>query len=164
MAHPPILARSLPEANLEVAALGPAHAVVSIGEPGGPLPYGFDPRSPFNLRLEFHDIVEPCEGFTPPGLEHIEALLRAALVMRTARQVYCHCMAGISRSTAVAYILRCHWGGPGCEREALEAVFIDRPQAAPNPRLVELADVYMERQGAMIEALRQREGGAGSAW
>lgn len=151
--HPPIRARSLPEANLDLVSLAPATGVVSIGEPGTPEPYGFRPGDPFHLRLEFHDLDEAIEGFVAPGREHVIALLERAVIFRAAREIYCHCNAGISRSTAAAYILRCHWLGPGSEGEAMEAVLRDRPQARPSRRWVELADEHLGREGAMLEAL-----------
>lgn len=68
--------------------------------------------------------------------------------------VYCHCNAGISRSTAVAYILRCIWQGPGGEEECLEAVIDDRPEAEPNKLLVQYADELLRRKGRMLAALK----------
>lgn len=158
---PEVRARSLPEANLELAEFGGRWAVVSIGEPGGEPPLGFNERNPLHLRLEFHDIVEPLEldgkVFVPPGLDHVRTLVAFAPLARTARVVYCHCVAGISRSTAVAYILRAIWGGPGSEADALIDVYEDRPQAWPNERLVELADEVLGWDGALGIALRAHQ-------
>ncbi len=163
--HPKIVARSLPEANLEVIRLADNSAVISIGEPDGPLPYGFREDHPLHIRLEFHDVLEPdpaaytdtTSTIRPPSAADVEFLLRRAEALRQAGVVYCHCNAGISRSTAVAYILRCVWNGPGCEAECLEAVFDDRPQAEPNELLVGYADELLGRGGAMLEALLHRE-------
>lgn len=164
---PEIRARSLPEANDDIIRLGHRAAVVSIGEPGSPTPYGFKDMSPLHLRLEFHDIVEPVivdtgsmlaslRTFQPPSETDVQRLLDHAPILRTAELVYCHCNAGISRSTAVAYVLRCLWLGPGKESEALAAVFEDRPIADPNRLLVTHADRLMGRGGAMVAALASR--------
>ena len=152
---PRIVARSLPEANDDIARLGPRTAIVSIGEPGTPTPYGFQPHNPLHVRLQMHDIVadDLFEGLTPPSRAHVQALLRAATILRTAELVYCHCNAGISRSTAVAYILRCAWTAPGEEAAAWEAVQEDRPQADPNPLLVRYGDELLDRAGAMVAAI-----------
>lgn len=154
---PRIVARSLPEAHDSLIRNGPRLAVVSIGEPGTDPPPGFQPMNPMHLRLEFHDIWEPTEidGMVLPAMEHVESLLDAAPVLRTAPTVFCHCMAGVSRSTAAAFTLRCLWMGPGKEQEALEAVVEDRPIAAPNPIFVRLADEALERSGAMVAALNE---------
>lgn len=155
--HPAVVARSLPEANDELHTLGPRTAVVSIAEPGAPTPYGFKPHNPLHLRLEFHDVTEAIfdePGIVPPGAGHVRLLLERARILRTAQLVYCHCNAGISRSTAAAFILHCLWLGPGREADALRMVLADRPQASPNRTLVALADDLMERGGAMVEVLR----------
>jgi predicted protein tyrosine phosphatase len=155
---PKVVARSLPEAHQSLIRDGSRLAVVSIGEPGSDPPMGFQPMNPLHLRLEFHDVWEPVvadANIVLPAMEHIEALLERAPILRTAPTVYCHCMAGISRSTAVAFILRCLWMGPGKEVEALDAVVEDRPIASPNPVLVRLGDRALERDGAMVAALER---------
>lgn len=162
--HPKIVARSLPEANMDVIQLGPNSAVVSIGEPDGPLPYGFDEENPLHVRLEFHDVLEPDPDayedaerrIQPPARQHVDFLRRRAEALRQAGMVYCHCNAGISRSTAAAFILRCIWTGPGNEEACLEAVIEDRPNADPNPLLIEYADELLGRGGRMKEALAAR--------
>jgi predicted protein tyrosine phosphatase len=82
-------------------------------------------------------------------------LRRRAESLRQAGLVYCHCNAGISRSTAVAFILRCVWCGPGCEAECLQAVIDDRPNARPNELLVGYADDQLGRDGRMLAAVDQ---------
>ncbi len=154
---PKVVARSLPEANDDLLDISPRTAVVSIGSPGSDPPYGFRPHNPLHVRLEFHDIweadaVDP-QG-RPPSLDDVRKLLAAALVLRTAELVYIHCNAGISRSTAAAYILWCHWLGPGEEAEAMRRVLEDRPTAVPNPLLVRYADAQMNRGGEMLRHLR----------
>lgn len=158
--RPSIVARSLPEANQDLRTLDSGSAVVSIGEPGTGPPYGFDPDHPMHLRLECHDVLQTevdnigGRDIQPPTRAHVETLIDRAPILRTAQLVYCHCNAGISRAPAVAYILRCHWSEPGEEETALQAVFEDRPQASPNSLLVEYADDLLERDGAMLDALR----------
>lgn len=155
---PEIVARSLPEANQDIVTLGPRAAVVSIGTPGTDPPYGFKPFNPLHLRLEFHDVVATDdleEGILPPDRQIVVRLLDAAKVLRVADRVYVHCHAGISRSTAIAYLLWCAWLGPGNEPEALRRVFADRPQAVPNPLIVQHGDELLGREGAMIAALEE---------
>ncbi len=153
---------------MDVIQLAPNSAVVSIGEPDGPLPYGFDEDNPLHLRLEFHDVLEPDPSaytdteatIRPPGPEDVEMLRRRAESLRQAGLVYCHCNAGISRSTAVAYILRCVWSGPGGEDACLKAVIDDRPNARPNELLVGYADTQLGRDGRMLAALERLVDGA----
>lgn len=161
--HPRIVARSLPEANQDVIELGAGHGVVSIGEPGTDPAYGFEESNPFHIRLEFHDVVDPQMSqlagieVRPPKPEDVEHLVEKANLLRTAQMVYCHCNAGVSRSTAAAYILRCKWLGQGSEYEAFTAVLEDRPRAIPNPLMVRYADDILDRDGAMIDALEQKQ-------
>ena len=158
---PDVRARSFPEANVELPRNAGNWAVVSIGEPETDPPLGFNRQNPLHLRLEFHDIVEPLtlgdKIFTPPKIEHVEMLIDFAKMARGARVVYCHCVAGISRSTAAAYILRCVWAGSGGESEALIDVYADRPQAWPNERMVEFADQILGRGGSLLKTLRAHQ-------
>jgi predicted protein tyrosine phosphatase len=158
---PDVRARSFPEANIDLPGNAGGWAVVSIGEPGTDPPLGFNSLNPLHLRLEFHDIVEPLtlgnRTFQTPKLEHVEMLVDFARMARGARLVYCHCVAGISRSTAAAYILRTFWSGPGSEADCLIDVYADRPQAWPNERMVELADEVLDRGGALSAALRAHQ-------
>ena len=64
-----------------------------------------------------------------------------------------HCFAGVSRSTAAAYVLACAQRGPG-EEEALAAQLRTLcPEATPNPLMVSLADTILSRDGAMSRAI-----------
>ncbi len=59
------------------------------------------------LRLAFNDIVAPREGLTLARAEHLGALL--AFLRRWPREapLLIHCFAGVSRSTAAAFIAAC---------------------------------------------------------
>ncbi len=154
---PPIVARSLPEANDDLIGLDVRAAVISIGKPGSPTPYGFKPRSPFSLRLEFHDVLAPVpEGMTPPAPEHVAAIVEKATLYRAASIVYCHCMAGISRSTAAALILAATWRGADRAEVLLDELLDDRPGAAPHPQMITFADELLQTGGALEDAMRAR--------
>ena len=159
--HPHVVARSLPEANQAIARLSERAGVVSIGEPDSEHPYGFDPEHPLHFRFEFHDVLDP-EGETglgglsvrPPSYDDVERLIEdVAPQLYEADFVYCHCNAGVSRSTATAFILRCRWLGPGWEEHALAEVIEDRQQALPNQLMVRYADEHLGRSGEMIEVV-----------
>ena len=65
-----------------------------------------------------------------------------------------HCWAGISRSTAAAYIAACALA-PDRDEAALALVAAGGlPSATPNARLVALADDLLGRQGRMVDAIR----------
>jgi predicted protein tyrosine phosphatase len=107
-----------------------------------------------HLVLSMHDIVEEQEGMTAPARHHVEALLAFAGAWDRARPLAINCYAGISRSTAAAYIVACALA-PGRDEEEL-ALSLRRasPSATPNIRLVSLADDILCRDGRMTSAIR----------
>lgn len=66
----------------------------------------------------------------------------------------CGCAAGISRSTATAYIILCYLLGEWNEREALNLVKQERCEARPNALMVKLADSLLDRKYKMLSPLR----------
>jgi len=68
------------------------------------------PRSvaPANhLILGMDDITVPTDGYTIPCDEHVTALITFVRGWERARPLVLHCYAGISRSTAGAYVAAC---------------------------------------------------------
>lgn len=63
-----------------------------------------------HLILHFHDIEEEDKGFITPTREHIDKILSFTSGITDADDVLVHCMAGISRSTAVAIGVCCQHG------------------------------------------------------
>src|SRR5688572_30202306 len=60
-----------------------------------------------HLTLEFDDITFPFEGARMPEAEHIERLLTFVAAWDRGAPLVIHCRAGISRSTAAAFITAC---------------------------------------------------------
>ncbi len=120
-----------------------------------PLPMQIVPER--YLRLDFHDIVEPAEGMTPPGEEHVAALIgfarRWALRGRGETPLLIHCYAGISRSTAAAFISAAALNPRRDPFELAQRLRACSPSATPNMRLIRLADAMLARDGRMIEAV-----------
>ncbi len=113
-----------------------------------------------HLLLSLHDIVEPQEGMTPPGEGHMQTLLDFAKSWDRARPLVINCYAGISRSTASAYIIAAALEPSRDERELANTLRRASPSATPNVRLISLADAMLGRQGRMIEAIRSIGRGA----
>ena len=106
-----------------------------------------------HLWLSMHDIVAAQEGMTQPGEAHVRTLLDFARDWDRARPLVVHCYAGISRSTATAYIIA---AGLAPERDEFELAATLRrlsPSATPNPRLIAVADDILGRNGRMVEAI-----------
>ena len=106
-----------------------------------------------HLHLAMSDIVEPEDGHVLPGAAHVARLLdfvrqwdrRAALVI--------HCYAGVSRSTAAAFIAACALAPDHSENAFAQAIRAASPTATPNPLLVALADELLDRKGRMVAAV-----------
>lgn len=107
-----------------------------------------------HLFIGVSDIVEPREGYVLPAAEHIETLLAFSRAWERESPLVLHCWAGISRSTAAAYIAACALA-PDRDEAALALVLREAsPSATPNARLIALADDILGRQGRMVDAIR----------
>lgn len=113
-----------------------------------------------HLFLSMHDIAEAREGMTPPGRRHIAELLKFARSWDRAKPLVINCYAGISRSTASAYIIAAALAPERDEMELARTLRRLSPSATPNIRLVSLADDLLGRGGRMIDAVQSIGRGA----
>lgn len=152
-----------PLAQLE-QALGstPSH-VLSLISPSAEAPVC--PGAAKHLILRFNDINGPAEGLTPAMSADIEALIAFTQSWQGPAPMLAHCWAGISRSTAAAYIIACLRHPPGHEPLFAEQLRHAAPEATPNPWMIALADTILGRNGRMVSAIaaigRGREAGHG---
>ena len=138
----------------ETVATTGAKSVVTLinAEMNVPTPEGVEPAR--HLNLSFNDIVDPVDGLVPASEQHIEQFL--AFIEGWDRQapLVIHCWAGISRSTAGAYVAACALN-PDADEYALAALLRERsPSATPNARIVAMGDSLLRREGRMIDAIR----------
>ena len=131
-----------------------SHLVTLInGEMPITTPPGIGPDR--HLRLAMNDICEPQDGLVLPCEAHVDDLIRFALDWDRKAPLLIHCWAGISRSTAAAFISLCALN-PGREELVLaQALRRASPTAYPNRRLVALADLALGRNGRMSHAIEQ---------
>lgn len=108
-----------------------------------------------HLFLALSDIVEPVEGHVLPGEEHVRTLLDFARSWDRVAPMLIHCFAGVSRSTAAAFIAACALNPERQEKDIARAIRAASPTATPNARLVALADVILGRRGRMEEAIAE---------
>jgi predicted protein tyrosine phosphatase len=113
-----------------------------------------------HLRLAFHDIAEPREGFTPPDAALVARLLDFAAGWDAARPMLVHCWAGVSRSTAAAFVIACQHAPERSERDIAQALRAAAPYATPNALVVSLADTALGRAGRMSAAVAEIGRGA----
>lgn len=107
-----------------------------------------------HLHLVMHDIIEPQGDMTMPGEVHVRRLIDFARRWDGRQPMVAHCYAGISRSTASAYIAAAALAPQRDEVEMARTLRALSPSATPNPRLIAVADMLLERKGRMIGAIR----------
>ena len=139
----------------------PSH-VVSLLDPGTPFPTLDGYRDEQRLRLGVHDIEEAMDGQDPPGEAHMRAILNFVQAWDRSDPMLIHCYAGISRSTATAFITACAHNPEIEELRIAQALREASPTASPNRRFVALADAALARQGRMSAAIEQI--GRGASW
>jgi len=113
-----------------------------------------------HLHLVMHDIAVAQEGMTMPGEDHVRNLLDFARKWDRAKPMVVHCYAGISRSTASAYIIAAALAPKRDEAELAQTLRALSPSATPNPRLIAVADALLGREGRMISAIEAIRRGA----
>ena len=116
-----------------------------------------------HLRLPFHDISEPREGYIMPGERHVASLLEFAKTWDRDQPMLLHCYAGISRSTAAAFAVACALQPKRDEAEIAQELRHFSPTATPNSRLIAIADGLLQREGRMVKAIAAIGRGADAA-
>lgn len=106
-----------------------------------------------HLRLGMHDVSSHRMDLTHPAAEHVEQLLAFVQQWDHQSPLLIHCFAGISRSTAAAFVTMCSFNQPGHEHEIAWALRVRAPHAQPNRMIVALADELLGRRGRMVRAI-----------
>ncbi|HZL39375.1 MAG TPA: protein-tyrosine phosphatase family protein [Pseudolabrys sp.] len=106
-----------------------------------------------HLVLPMDDITAPMDGYTAPAEEHVERLIDFVGKWDRAAPMVVHCYAGISRSTAGAYVAACALNPARDEQEIAQAIRRASRTAHPNARIVSIADRLLKRDGRMVRAL-----------
>jgi predicted protein tyrosine phosphatase len=137
----------------ETVAQTGARSLLTLLSPGTAVvrPMAIAPKR--HLYLALSDIVEPMPGQVVPDATHLEDLLGFVRGWDRAEPMVIHCFAGVSRSTAAAYIAACALRPGGDELTIAKALRIASPTASPNSRLIALADDALGRRGRMREAI-----------
>ena len=116
-------------------------------------------QRPGGIRLENHlilgmdDITGPIDGYVAPAHEHVVRLIDFVRNWDRAAPMVMHCYAGISRSTAGAYVAACALNPKRDELSIAQALRLASPSATPNLRIVALADRALGRGGRMTAAI-----------
>jgi predicted protein tyrosine phosphatase len=140
-----------------IAARSPSHLITLLGpEEMIPTPVGIRPER--HLRLGVHDIATPQVGLTAPDASTVEQILDFGRSWGADAPMLVHCYAGISRSTATAFVIACERNPNADELEIALKMRRASPHAFPNRRIVALADEILDRRGRMLEAVEAMGG------
>jgi len=106
-----------------------------------------------HLLLDMDDIIDHIDGYVAPAEEHVGDLLRFVRAWDRANPLVVHCYAGISRSTAGAFVTACALNPRRDELTIARALRAASHTATPNLRIVRLADQMLGRNGRMVAAV-----------
>ena len=140
---------AIPDAIREVK---PSH-LVSLLDPDTMIdtPQGILPMQ--HLRLGVNDIAEEIDDLVPPGVEHVAELIAFVQAWDQKSPLLVHCWAGISRSSAAAFIALCALNEERPEIEFARLIRARGAHAHPNRLMVRIADELLARQGRMSAAV-----------
>jgi predicted protein tyrosine phosphatase len=147
-----IIVCSLRAAHDQVAH-NQAGRVISILSPGSDFPLFDSIRADDHLKLSFNDIAVATHGLAAPESHDMLQMLGFMRSWNREKPLLIHCWAGVSRSTAAAYIATCLFNPKRDEDELAQNLRKASPSATPNPMLIALADAAMAREGRMKRAI-----------
>ena len=106
-----------------------------------------------HLVLAVDDISSPIDGYTLPAEDHVQRLIDFVGRWDRAAPMVVHCFAGISRSTAGAYVAACALNPRRDEMRIAWDIRRASRTAQPNARIVAVADRLLKRNGRMVRAI-----------
>ena len=106
-----------------------------------------------HLVLSVDDITAPMDGYTAPAHEHVRRLIDFVTAWDRKAPMVVHCFAGISRSTAGAYVAACALNPKREEMQIAWDIRRASRTAQPNARIVSIADRLLKRDGRMVRAI-----------
>jgi predicted protein tyrosine phosphatase len=106
-----------------------------------------------HLLLGMDDIPEPMDGYVAPCEDHVSKLIGFARSWDRAAPMVVHCYAGISRSTAGAFVTACALNPGRNELRIAQELRRRSGTASPNRRIVSIADGMLGRNGRMLAAI-----------
>lgn len=120
-------------------------------------------RSGSHLKLSMNDIDAPADGLVAAKEDQIQSLIDFIDSWDRKSYFAIHCWAGISRSTAAAFVTLCRLHPYRDEDDIAAQLRASAPFATPNKLIVHLADEALGRQGRMYDAI-DRIGRGADAW
>ncbi len=143
----------------DVAAKVQPSRVVSLLSPGDQFPSLDGVGADAHHKVAVHDISEAKSGLTAPDDDHIADIISFLRGWSSDTPLVIHCWAGVSRSTATAFIAACVHNDDVDEGVIADALRAASPTAWPNRRIIAIADEALARGGRMSRAVEKMGGG-----
>ena len=124
----------------EIVAQSGARSMVTLINVGTSVARPREIAKDRHLFIGMSDIVAPMQGHVTPAVQHIDTLLSFVRAWDRADPLLIHCWAGVSRSTAAAFVSAC-------------ALAPDRDEAADQTARVFEKFERLGRNGRMVEAI-----------
>lgn len=132
------------------ARLGVRSMITLLGDPAqAPAPPGVTDHTVVHVN----DITKGNDTQILATGDHIEAVVDAARRWDRSAPLLIHCLVGISRSPACAFIAACALQPDRDEYAIARELRRASPTARPNPWFIELADDLLGRNGRMTGAI-----------
>jgi predicted protein tyrosine phosphatase len=139
----------------ETVAQTGARSLITLLSPGTTVARPAEIAPERHLYIGVSDIIAPMPGQVLPERAHLSDLLAFVHAWDRAEPMVIHCFAGVSRSTAAAFVAACALEPERNEFAIARAMRAASPTATPNARLVALGDAALGRNGRMTAAIEE---------
>ena len=148
-----LIISSLADAPTVIRVARPSHVITLLGHDSiddAPKLEAADRH----LKVLVNDICGPSDGLIHPTEAMVESVLTFGRGWSGEAPMLVHCWAGVSRSSAAAFMLACE-RCPGVDEAVIARRLRQVSRAAtPNELMVALADDMLGRGGRMVDAVR----------
>jgi predicted protein tyrosine phosphatase len=106
-----------------------------------------------HLKVGVNDINEATIGLMDPKASHVASILEHGKAWDVSAPLLIHCWAGVSRSTASAFMIACQRNPRIHASRIAHTIRSLSPTATPNRLLTSIADDLLGRGGTMVDAI-----------
>lgn len=106
-----------------------------------------------HLKVGVNDINASADGLVSPKEVHVASVLAHGKTWDTSAPLLIHCWAGVSRSTASAFMIACQANPDTPPALIADMIRSLSPTATPNRLLTSIADDMLGRGGTMVDAV-----------
>jgi predicted protein tyrosine phosphatase len=106
-----------------------------------------------HLKVGVNDINQGAHGLVSPGESHVASIIEHGRSWDSTAPLLIHCWAGVSRSTASAFIIACVRNPHIAPSRIADMIRNLSPTATPNKLLTSIADDMLGRGGKMVDAI-----------